>query len=265
VAIGNSRLYEPGPICFGARFPPLMSTPAQPTPPSAGDDRHPATVDQTSLEPGFEARLTEFWARNRGLILAAFLLVALIIAGRSGWEWLQQRRLQQQAAAYAAASSEAQLKAFAAEHSGSALAGVAHLRVADEAYADRRYAEALTSYQQARRSLDQTPLLGRVRLGIAMTTLKQGDTAAGKNALQDLANDVGVAKPLRAEAAYHLASLALEVGDSAEVTRWVELISAIEPTGMWAQRAMMLRASAPAAAPASSAEEPAISFPGATR
>ena len=239
-----------------------MSTPAQPTPPSAGDHRPAGSVEQTTFEPGFEARVAEFWSRNRNAILLGCLVVLLVIVGRSGWEWLQERRARDQAAAYAAASDQAQLKAFASEHDGSALGGVASLRLADEAYAEGRYADALNDYQRAQRSLDGTPLQGRVRLGVAMSTLKQGQTEAGKAALQELANDVGGTKPLRAEAAYHLASLALAEGNTAEVTRLVELITAIEPTGMWAQRAMMLQPVAPAPSPASE-EEPAINFPGA--
>ena len=238
-----------------------MSTPAQPSPSPAGDNRPPAGSAATPVDFGFEARLTAFWEKYRGLIAGACVLVLLIIVGRAGWDWLQERRRQEQAAAYAAATDAAQLKSFASAHEGAALAGVAHLRLADEAYAGRRFGEAVAEYERALAALEETVLQSPVRLGLAMATLKNGQAEAGRTALEKLAEDESANAPVRAEAAYHLASLAKESGATADLTRFVELINTIEPNGVWAQRGMMLRPTPAPETPATDDASSSIVFP----
>ena len=51
---------------------------------------------------------------------------------------------------------------------------------------------------------------------------------------------------MRAEAAYHLASLATVAGKADEVRKLVALISQIDATSSWAQRATLLLANLPA-------------------
>ena len=68
----------------------------------------------------------------------------------------------------------------------------------------------------------------------------------------------------RAEAAFHLASLAVEAKDANEAQRLVDQLMQIDVSSPWTQQAMMLRASlpatpAPAAAPAAAAE---VKLPG---
>jgi hypothetical protein len=63
---------------------------------------------------------------------------------------------------------------------------------------------------------------------------------------------------VRAEAAFHLASLAVEAKDANEAQRLVDQLMQIDVSSPWTQQAMMLRASlpatpAPAAAPATPA------------
>jgi hypothetical protein len=241
-----------------------MSTPAQPSPSSSGGD-HPVSAEQIPVQPGFEEKLAKFWEQNQGKVIGLCVLILVVIVGRHGWDWLQGRRKAQVAAAYAAAGNDTQLKAFAEENSGAPLGGVAQLRLADEAYTGGRYSEALSAYRKAQGSLAKTALGGRVQLGIAISTLKSGDTEAGKTALQQVANDANLSKSVRAEAAYHLATLAAAAGATEEVSRHLELINSIEATGMWAQRGMMLRNTLPQLATppaAANGDAPTVSFPG---
>lgn len=246
-----------------------MSTPSQPTPPPAGDGPGAAT-SSTQIELPFEERLRVFWEKYRGPILGACLVVLLVIVGRSGWEILQERRAAALREEYAAAQGAEQLRQFAAENAGAPLAGVAELRVADEAYTAGRYSEAANAYDTAAESLSGTVLAGRARLGAALSRLKAGDATA-RTALEAVANDVNSPKALRAEAAYHLASDAAGAGRTEDVTRFVELVNAIDSNSLWAQRAMMLRPPAAETTPAPAAEatpptegEPAVRFPGQT-
>jgi hypothetical protein len=73
-----------------------------------------------------------------------------------------------------------------------------------------------------------------------MSQLLSGDKAAAEAALKAIGADAGLSKGLRAEATYHLASLALEAGNKAEVDRLVAELSKIDPTGVWAQRSTSL-------------------------
>ena len=245
-----------------------MSNPPQPNPRSAGDERPGAGADERPVSPGFEEKLAEFWTRHRGWILGVCVAILLVIVGRFGWGLLQERRAAATAAAYAAAETDEQLKSFAAGHEGAALAGVAQLQLADRAYSAGRYSEARAAYEQARQTLDGTPFAARASLGAAMARLKAGETDAGKAGLRQVANDLAAPTALRAEAVYHLASLAAAAGETAEVTKLVEQVNAIEPTGMWAQRATMLRETAAPAAEntdaASAEDRPTISFPAST-
>lgn len=264
----KSRLYAPGVICFGRRFLTPMSTPSQPTPSPAGDRHAPATASAGTVEPPFEERLRILWEKYRGLITLVCIAVLAAIVGRAGWQILQDRRAAAQAAAFAEATSTEQLKSFAAEHAGSELAGVAHMKVGDDAYTAGRFTEAAGAYDSAADALETPALVARARIGAAVARLKAGQADVARTGLQGVANDVSLPETLRAEAAYHLASSAAAAGQGDELGRLLEQINAIEPNGLWAQRADSLRQHVPSlsTAPTTGADEaePAVSFPGQT-
>lgn len=236
-----------------------MSNPSTPsTPPASGDDRN--LVQAQPVVPGFEERLQAFWSKNSKTILVVCTIVLLAIIGRGAVELLASRKERSIASAYAAATTNDQLKGFIAGHSGHALAGIAHLRLADEAYTAGRFIEARGDYEKAAAVLKTGPFAGRVRLGVALSKFNAGDTTGAETDLRALADDVTQLKSVRGEAAYHLASLAATAGRTEEATRLTEQVMTIDPTGMWSQRAMMLRATQPvASAPAAAPETPASS------
>ena len=251
---------------------------ASPTPPSsplpAGDDRPIVVVDAPVVVP-FDEKLRQFWARNQKAIMAFCVLVLVAIVGKGGWEAYQSHRENAVAADYAKATTSEQLKAFAGSHEGDVLAGVAHLRLADEAYAAGKYAEAIPHYTKAVETLKSNPLAPRARVGNAMSKLLSGDRAGGEAGLKAIGSDLSEPTAIRAEATYHLASLASEKGDSAAVQTLVTQLNTISPQSFWAQRAAMLRATSPGAtvtapttapapgatAPAADAPAPSVSFP----
>ncbi len=228
----------------------------------AGDDRNLVTIDENYLAPTFEDRLQLFWEKHSKTIVALVALVAVALVARWAFGWFAERREQAIRADYAAASTSAQLQAFIAANPKAPLAGAASLRIADEAYAAGNYAAAREAYAAAVPLLGQDPLAARARLGAAIAPLQAGDTAAAKTALEALANDTSFARALRAEAAYHLAVIARDAGQPAEATRWTELVLSVESEGMWAQRALQLRSSLPAA-PVAAAPETAPTAPAA--
>jgi len=231
-----------------------MSTPAPINP-----NPTPAASGEQIVTPGFEHKLHDFWARNSKAVylLCAIVLVAIIAKGGyatyRGW---QDEKVGNE---YAAASNSEKLKAFATANAGHPLAGVAWLRLADEAYSAGKFAEAAQNYQSAA-ALNDGPFVGRALLGLAISKLQGGQTAEAETLLKQIAADAKQMKGVRAEAAYQLASNASVAGRTDEALKYLDQVTSIEPAGTWAQRAMMLRITLPAPA-VTTGGTPAIALP----
>ena len=222
-----------------------MTTPSNPKP--AGDDRNLVPVDEQSAA-AFEDRLHAFWRRNGGVVLGVCAAIFLGILAKGGWEMYQRGKQQEIAQAYAAANTPEQLKAFASANGDSELAGVAYLRIADEAYAAGRAAEAVTGYDKALEVLKAGPLAARAQIGRALAKVLAGRAADATSDLKKITEDPSQLEMVRSEAAYHLASLAAESGDVAEAQKYLaQVTQGGDPrTNPWAMRAMTLQMSLPA-------------------
>jgi hypothetical protein len=247
----------------------MSTSPIPPSPAPRADDSPAAAAAEAVpvAGPSFEDHLRDFWAAQRSRVVAVVAVVLLVILGKGLWEMYEVRRDAAIAEDFAKAKTDEQLRRFAAEHPGNALAGVAHLRLADEAYAAGRFGEASTSYGRAVSVLGEGPLSGRARIGQGVAQVLAGDRTAGSATLKAVADDLAAAVPMRAEAGYHLASMAAEAGDAAGLQAQLEQLTRIAPQSLWAQRAALLRpvtgpASAAASAPAAPASAaPAVAFP----
>lgn len=222
----------------------------------------PSPEDATPVyEPAFEAAVQGFWARNRQGILVVCIIALLVIAGREVWQYVAEGREQDVRAEYAKAADQgAKLETFANAHSGHALAGVAFLRIADEKFVAGDFKSAAASYQKAAGALKNPALLGRARLGAAISQLNGGDQAAGEAALQAVFADGALDKDTRAQAGYHLASLAAEAGKADEVKKLAEEISKVDASSMWSQRATLLVVSPTGDAKPADAPAPTLTF-----
>lgn len=244
----------------------MSTTPKPVSSRPAGDDRNLVPVDENYLAPTFEDRLRLFWAKNSRGVLAACAIVLAVILGKGAYEFISAQREKSIAADYAAATNDEQLKSFIASHDGHVLAGLAQLRLADQAYAAGNYADARPAYEKAAGILKSTTFGQRARLGAAISAVEAGSVTEGQAALKQVVADLSLGKIIRSEAAYHLASLAASSGDAAEAIRLIEQSTAIDPDGQWADRASLLRAKLPAPAvaqtPAEASPEavPAVTF-----
>jgi hypothetical protein len=218
----------------------------------AGDDRNLITIDENYLSLSFEDRLAIFWEKNSRTVLLVLSVVVLAIVSKGAFDYFAARRNRAITAEFAAATSTAQLQAFATTYPTTPLAGLAHLRLADESYTAGTFAAAQAEYSAAAKLLGDNPLAVRARFGAAITLLQAGDASASA-ALQAIANDTKLPSALRAEAAYHLAVLTRDAGQTAEAARWTDLVLSNDATGFWGQRAMQLRESLPLPAAAASA------------
>ncbi len=238
-----------------------MSTTPKPSSSAAGDDRNLVSVDENYLAPTFEDRLRLFWAKNSRAVLAACALVVAVILGKGAYEFLSAQREKGIAADYAAATTDDKLKAFIASHSNHTLGGLAQLRLADQAYAAGNYAEARSAYDKAIAILKSNVFGQRARLGAAISAIQAGAATDGEAALKQLSADLTVDKLIRSEAAYNLAALAAQAGNTAEAIRLIEQSTVIDPDGHWADRASMLRSTLPAVTADAKAEPvPAVSL-----
>jgi hypothetical protein len=228
----------------------------------------PAVVDKFAFD---ETTLHRLWRQYGQSLTIGCAAVLLVILAKGGWDYVTAQKEQAVRQEYAAASTSEKLKTFADAHAGHVLAGIARLRLADEAYVAGKGSEAVTAYEAALPALKDSLLADRARLGLAMAKVLAGRTADGETALRELAGQADVSKGVRTEAAYHLASLAHTAGRTADVNKYTDQIMQIDAGSPWAQRAQMLRlqaavaktpgTTAPATAPAvaaPAATEPAI-------
>lgn len=212
-----------------------------PPPPENQSQAQPAAPDS-----GVELALHSFWEKNRSLLIGACVVALLVIIGREGWQYVaasSEAKVREQYARIA--DRPEQLAAFASANSGHALAGVAYLQLADTKYGAADYKSAAENYKKAADVIKEPLLLGRAKLGEAISVLKSGDQARAETALKALLADTTLLNEVRAESAYHLASLADSAGNTAEVGRLVGEINKIDATGIWAQRGSMLLAPKP--------------------
>lgn len=212
----------------------------------------PSDSPSAGAEPGpiiltFEDKLQLFWRRNSVLIIAFCVLVLLGIIGVGVWEHLEAKKEQKIQDTYTAVATPEALKAFADAHAGHSLAGVAYLRLADDAFAAGKSSEALANYEKAAGVFKDGPFAARTKLGLAVSKVIGGKAPEGAAELKQLAEDANQFKGVRAEAGYHLASISAEKGETAEVQKYSDLLMQIDPASPWTQRVLALRASLPAA------------------
>jgi len=234
-----------------------MSTPEQQPAPTEGTPA--GATDKYAFD---ETTLHRLWREHGQTLVLACAAVLLAILAKGGWDYLAAQKEVSVRAAFAQATTSDQLQTFAKEHSGHLLAGIARLRLADEAYLAGKGAEAVAAYEAAIPELQDSVLATRARLGLAMSRIQVGSTADGEKALRAILDQADGAKATRAEAGYHLATLAHAAGRADDVLKYCDQVMAIDAGSAWAQRAQMLRLRAASAssqgAPLPVAGSPAV-------
>lgn len=241
----------------------MTATPSDPQ--SAGNESDPVAGEQGPIALTFEDKLQLFWRRHSALVIAFCVIVAVAIIGYGLWQRHEASEEADVQSAYAAASTPEALKSFADAYPDHVLAATAYVRLADDAFAAGKTADALANYEKALKITKDGPLAARTKLGVALSKVVGGKATEGAAELKQLVDDANQFKGIRAEAAYHLASLAAEARNGADVQKYADLLMQIDPASPWTQRAMVLRADFPSAAPAADAAPvvpgaPAIQF-----
>jgi predicted negative regulator of RcsB-dependent stress response len=187
-----------------------------------------------------EEKLQRFWADNRTYVTLLCALLGLAVLARYGWGYYAAQQELQVEQAYASATSIETLKSFAAGHPNHILAHVAELRLADQAYASGRIAEARDEYGHVALFLTTGPLAARARLGLGVSQIQTGETVEGEATLQRLADDKTQFDATRAEAIYQLASAAFSAGRTADVEKLAAQLLQLSPSSPWTERVFAL-------------------------
>ncbi len=193
-----------------------------------------------------EERFNKFWEKNGIGIFIAIALGAIIVLGYQISTYVGEQREAGVREAYMAASSSVEQISFAEEYAKHPLAGVTWMELAEAVYTEEDFGQALAYYQRAVDVLQGNPLGDRARLGVAMSQLMLGQTEDARLGLEILAEDRMALDVTRAEAAYHLAVVYWEAGNSEGMREALDRIFELGDASMWAFRAQMLQHRVPA-------------------
>ncbi len=234
-----------------------MSTPT-PIDPQSSQPPVPASAETpVAPTPGFEVVLDRFWRKHGRTVMMVCVVILIGIVLKGAFDWYRRSQEAAIGREFKDATSTGKLKSFVAAHSSHELAGLALLALADEAYREKNYGEAATSYQRAFEVLKTGHFAARAALGGAVAKIQAGQAAEGVEKLKQLANDMKHPVGIRAEAAYHAATTLADQGQVEEAAKLADLANSVGGGSMWGQMSAALRASLPVAvAPAPPAATP---------
>lgn len=219
-----------------------------------------APSDKKPAEPTvfLEDRLRQVWERYASAIYVLVGLVIVGIAAKGGLDYLAAQKELEVQKEFAACTTDDAFRAFAAAHRGHPLGALVEVKLADEAFQDGKYPEAIANYDKAVTDLPAGPFQSRAKLGLAVSEVRAGKVTEAEASLRKILDDANEFKAVRCEAGYDLAEVAVAAGHPADVQNLATQLMQIDPTSPFAERAFALRSELGAAA----GQAPAIAVPG---
>lgn len=183
------------------------------------------TADQAAESP-YDA--TEVWNKNKNSLYILLGAIAIGVAAVSWFNTKEQEEEAERSSRFIEASmepdaAEERFLAFAEDYDDT-LGGVAKYRAAIIQYKDKRYEEAIASFQGAITQLGNDPLVGRATLALGISQIKAGQADAGKATLAGMTGDINLLPTDRREAHFHLAVQAIEENDDAAFAEQVNAL-----------------------------------------
>jgi FKBP-type peptidyl-prolyl cis-trans isomerase FklB len=177
-------------------------------------------ADGLTAELAAEARPydeVEVWKKSKNTLFSVLGIIALGVAissfyNNSKEEEAAERSLRFLNASLGEVGSEEKFLSFAEDYDDT-LGGVAQYRAASTQYGDGRFAESAKSFLAAVSRLTGDPLLGRAKIGHAVSLIKDDQKDDGRNALVSISNDASLLNVDRFEARYLLGVDALGNSD----------------------------------------------------
>ena len=194
---------------------PENQTPAEEEQPVEG-----LTADQAA-ESSYDP--TEVWNKNKNSL---FTLLGAIALGVAAVSWFNSQEREDEAerssrfieASMEPDAAEERFLAFAEDYDDT-LGGVAKYRAAIIQYKDKRYGDAIASFQGAITQMGDDPLVGRATLALGVSQIKAGKVDEGKATLAGVAANQKLLPADRREAHFHLAVQAIEEENDEEFTK----------------------------------------------
>jgi FKBP-type peptidyl-prolyl cis-trans isomerase/predicted negative regulator of RcsB-dependent stress response len=183
------------------------------------------SADQAAESP-YDA--TEVWNKNKNSL---YILLGAIAIGVAAVSWFNTKEQEEEAerssrfieAGMEPDAAEERFLAFAEDYDDT-LGGVAKYRAAIIQYKDKRYEEAIASFQGAITQLGNDPLVGRATLALGISQIKAGQADGGKATLEGMTGDMNLLPTDRREAHFHLAVQAIEENDDASFAEQVNAL-----------------------------------------
>jgi len=201
----------------------------------ASDERKTVILDEDLEGVELEDRVWLYWTRNKNFIITTIAAAFAIVIGVQGWKMYVAQKNAALASAYEAATTTQELNEFAKANSGTELAGVAILQNADSLYQQKNFAEAQKYYVDAQKNLSKSILLGRAKLGQAVSIYAAGDTAKGEAALKSIFEDATIAQSYKAQAGYLLGLAQKQSGKIDEAKATFEKVASEKGDGIFAR------------------------------
>jgi len=183
------------------------------------------SADQAAESP-YDA--TEVWNKNKNSLYILLVAIAIGVAAVSWFNTKEQEEEAERSSRFIEAgmepdAAEERFLAFAEDYDDT-LGGVAKYRAAIIQYKDKRYEEAIASFQGAITQLGNDPLVGRATLALGISQIKAGQVDAGKATLAGMTGDINLLPTDRREAHFHLAVQAIEENDDASFAEQVNAL-----------------------------------------
>jgi len=214
---------------------------AKSAPPADGDDRNLVEIDDAFAEADLEDRMWLYWQQNKVGIIAAIVIAILGVVGVNTWKMMQaDQKLAMQADYNAAIGDTEQLRSFGEANRSTLLGGLALLEAADDQYAAGEYTAAAELYSQSLEPLQESVVVYRARLGLAVSQIKSGQLDLGKNTLQSLLDASSALASIRAEAAVELAQIELANGNRDAAKALLQRVEDLPYAEYWKARAKSL-------------------------
>ena len=209
------------------------------------EETNQSGVGAQSSSSEIEDRILLLWKDYRNLIIGVVVVFFGIIIGYQSIGYVAERREAGVREAFRLETDAESRLAFAREHAGHPLAGLAYLEMAGTSYESGDFADAATHYEASIEPLGESPLSARAKLGYAMASIRSENVDSGERMLENLVEDGSQFDGIRAEAAYQLAILFWSREEFAEVMRHLERIEELERPGFWMTKAERLRTTVP--------------------
>ena len=202
-------------------------------------------LDEAYAESSVEEQLLVYWNRHKNQIVLGVGVAVILIIGFQVTKWWSAKSVSDRSEAYASASDDSQKEAFADDHSGTDLGGVAYLELADGAYTEGEYASAVSYYEKAFSAFDMIEFKQRAHLGLAMSRLQAGEESNASKDLEAIANNAEYPDAARGEALYQLSVIDWQNGDFVSMLAHQDRIDGLANAGNWQGKALQLQNSIP--------------------